>query len=193
MNDKKDPVPVVTREAVFAGGCFWCIESDFEKAKGVVEAISGYTGGYLKNPTYEAVSSGGSGHVEAVKVVYDPAVISYDQLLDLFWRHINPTDMGGQFVDRGAQYRSVIFYADDHQRLSAEASKKKLDESGRFDDPVVTEILPLDIFYPAEDDHQDYYKNNAFRYKLYRTASGRDQYLERIWKGGDLKNKKRPG
>lgn len=173
---------MVTRTAVFAGGCFWCTESDFEKADGVIEVISGYIGGYLENPTYEAVSSGGSGHVEAVKVVYDPAVITYEHLLALYWRHVNPTDPGGQFVDRGSQYRSVIFYGDENERIAAQASKKRLDESGHFSDPIVTEILPLDIFYPAEEYHQDYYKKNPMGYKMYRAGSGRDNFLEKAWR-----------
>ncbi len=170
-----------TRSAVFAGGCFWCTESDFEKIDGVVEAVSGYTGGAMANPTYEQVSAGGTGHVEAVKVVYDPERITYAQLLDVFWRHVDPTDGGGQFVDRGSQYRSVIFYADDGERRLAEASKKKLAESGRFDKPIVTDILPLGEFYPAEEYHQDYYKKNPIRYHWYRSGSGRDQFLEKVW------------
>ncbi len=169
------------RTAVFAGGCFWCTESDFEKADGVIEVISGYTGGHVENPSYEEVSAGGTGHVESVKVYYDPEKISYQQLLDVFWRHVDPTDAGGQFVDRGSQYRSVIWYADDHQHQLAEASKKELAASGVFDKPIVTEILPLGPFYPAEEYHQDYYKKNPIRYKFYRWNSGRDQFLEKAW------------
>jgi peptide methionine sulfoxide reductase msrA/msrB len=169
------------KRATFAGGCFWCTESDFEKADGVVEVISGYTGGHKENPTYEEVSSGVTGHIESVQVIYDPAKISYEQLLDVFWRHIDPTDAGGQFVDRGSQYRSAIFYQDDEQRRLAEESKAKLAQSGRFDKPVVTEIVKLGPFYPAEDYHQDYYKKNPLRYKYYRYGSGRDQFLERVW------------
>ncbi|MFZ0241543.1 MAG: peptide-methionine (R)-S-oxide reductase MsrB [Desulfobacterales bacterium] len=172
-----------TRSAVFAGGCFWCTESDFEKVEGVIAAVSGYTGGDVANPTYEQVSAGGTGHVEAVKVTYDPARITYPQLLDVFWRHVDPTDAGGQFVDRGSQYRSVIFYADDSERQLAEASKKKLAASGRFDKPIVTDILPLGRFYPAEEYHQDYYKKNPIRYHWYRSGSGRDQFLEKVWGG----------
>ena len=181
MNSQVDTKPGPTQTAVFAGGCFWCTESDFEKVDGVIEAISGYTGGDMANPTYEQVSSGGTGHVEAVKVIYDPAKITYEQLLDVFWRHMDPTDDGGQFVDRGSQYRGVIFYADDKERGMAEASKKKLAASGRFDKPLVTEILPLGAFYPAEDYHQDYYKKNPIRYSWYRSGSGRDQFLEKVW------------
>jgi peptide methionine sulfoxide reductase msrA/msrB len=167
--------------AVFAGGCFWCTESDFEKVDGVLEVVSGYTGGTVKNPTYKQVSSGGTGHVEAVKVLYDPEKVTYEELLDVFWRHVNPTDAGGQFVDRGSQYRSVIFYADKKQKESAEKSKKMLEEAGPFEKPIVTEILPLDVFYPAEDYHQDYYKKNPLRYRWYRSGSGRDSFLKKIW------------
>jgi peptide methionine sulfoxide reductase msrA/msrB len=170
-----------TAEAVFAGGCFWCTEADFEKVDGVIEVVSGYSGGKLPNPTYHQVSAGGTGHVEAVKVTYDPSKIAYAQLLQAFWRHVDPTDSGGQFVDRGSQYRSVIFYANDPERQLAEASKKELEASGRFDKPIVTDILALGPFYPAEDYHQDYYKKNPLRYRFYRAGSGRDQFLERAW------------
>jgi peptide methionine sulfoxide reductase msrA/msrB len=170
-----------TATAVFAGGCFWCTEADFEKLDGVVEAISGYTGGHVADPTYEQVSGGGTGHLESVEVVYDPKRVSYDELLDWFWRHVNPTDPGGQFVDRGSQYRSAIFYANEEQHKEAEASKAKLAASGHFDKPIVTEILPLGTFYPAEEYHQDYYKKNPIRYRWYRSGSGRDQFLEKTW------------
>ena len=185
-NKKENPMtdrPEKTAEAVFAGGCFWCTESDFEKVPGVVEVISGYTGGRVANPTYEQVSAGGTGHVESVKVVYDPAKVSYEQLLQVFWHHVDPTDAGGQFVDRGSQYRSVIFYATDPERQKAEASKQELGASGRFGNPIVTEILPLGPFYPAEEYHQDYYKKNPIRYKFYRFQSGRDQFLKKVWGG----------
>ncbi len=178
------------RSAVFAGGCFWCTESDFEKVDGVIEAVSGYTGGRIENPTYKQVSAGGTGHVEAIKVIYDPAKISYSQLLDVLWRHIDPTDAGGQFVDRGDQYRSAIFYATDEERQVAEASKKALAASGRFDRPIVTEILPLGAFYEAEDYHQDYYKKNSLRYNWYRSGSGRDRFLEMTWAGEEMKMEK---
>jgi peptide methionine sulfoxide reductase msrA/msrB len=168
-------------KATFAGGCFWCTESDFEKIDGVVEAISGYTGGDEKNPTYSQVSSGMTGHTEAVQVLYDPEKVTYADLLEVFWRHVDPTDAGGQFVDRGSQYRSAIFYHDEAQRLLAEKSRQKLGQSGRFDKPVVTEIIALGQFYPAEDYHQDYYKKNALRYKFYRFGSGRDQFLNKVW------------
>jgi len=172
-----------TQTAVFAGGCFWCTESDFEKVDGVVEVISGYTGGRAANPTYEQVSAGGSGHIEAVKVVYDPDKVTYAQLLQVFWRHVDPTDAGGQFVDRGSQYRSVIFYLTEQERNLAETSKQSLAASGRFGKPIATEILPLGEFYPAEDYHQDYYKKNPIRYRYYRGGSGRDQFLEKAWAG----------
>jgi peptide methionine sulfoxide reductase msrA/msrB len=177
MNDKSQK----TQTAVFAGGCFWCTESDFEKVDGVVEVISGYTGGRAANPTYEQVSAGGSGHVEAVKVVYDPDRLTYAQLLQVFWRHVDPTDGGGQFVDRGSQYRSVIFYLTGEERGLAEASKQKLAASGRFGKPIATEILPLGEFYPAENYHQDYYKKDPIQYRNYRSGSGRDQFLEKTW------------
>jgi len=176
-----------TREAFFAGGCFWCTESDFEKVQGVIDAISGYTGGRIKNPTYAEVSGGSTGHVEAVKVIYDPQMVTYEELLDIFWRHVNPTDGGGQFADRGAQYRSVIFYSNDMEQYLAEKSRKKLDASGQFEDPVVTDILSLGPFYPAKDYHQDYYKKNPYRYKFYRSGSGRDWFLKKAWKTDKLK------
>jgi peptide methionine sulfoxide reductase msrA/msrB len=182
-----------TRSAVFAGGCFWCTESDFEKVDGVIAAVSGYTGGHVDAPTYKQVSSGGTGHIEAVKIVYDPTTISYEQLLDIFWRHVDPTDAGGQFVDRGDQYRSAIFYADEAQRQVAEDSKKALAASGRFDRPIVTDILPLGTFYEAEDYHQDYYKKNPLRYKWYRSGSGRDRFLENTWAGDAMEMDKPSG
>ena len=175
------PSPAMTASAVFAGGCFWCTEADFEKLPGVIDAISGYTGGEVVNPSYEQVSAGGTGHVEAVKVSYDPAKITYPQLLDWFWRHIDPTDAGGQFVDRGSQYRSAIFYANPGQQREAEASKAQLAASGHFSKKIVTAVEPLGAFYPAEDYHQNYYKENPVRYHYYRWGSGRDQFLEKSW------------
>ena len=169
------------KTAVFAGGCFWCVESDFEKVDGVLQVISGYTGGNVENPTYEQVSSGTTGHVEAVEVTYDPAKVTYKQLLEVFWRHINPTDSSGQFVDRGSQYRSVIFYGTQDQKEIAETSKKMLEQSGRFEKPIATEILPLGLFYPAEEYHQNYYKKNPIRYRWYRSRSGRDSFLKDAW------------
>ncbi len=168
-------------EATFAGGCFWCTESDFEKFDGVVEVISGYVGGQTQNPTYTEVSAGGTGHAEAIRVVYDPQRITYDELLDIFWQHVDPTDSSGQFVDRGSQYRPAIFYHDDDQKRLAEESKRKLETSGRFDKSIATEIVPVSEFYEAEDYHQDYYKKNPLRYKLYRYNSGRDQFLKKAW------------
>ncbi|MDQ7786599.1 MAG: peptide-methionine (S)-S-oxide reductase MsrA [Thermodesulfovibrionales bacterium] len=174
------------RIATFAGGCFWCVESDFEKLPGVVKVISGYTGGQKDNPTYEEVASGNTGHGEAVQVFYDPSQITYEELLDYFWRHIDPTDPGGQFVDRGQQYRSAIFYHDEEQRRLAEQSRDALAKSGRFKKPVVTEIIPFTQFYEAEDYHQDYYKTHSLKYSFYRIGSGRDQFLEKVW-GKEMK------
>jgi len=184
---KKDTEAAGTsRHAVFAGGCFWCTESDFEKVPGVGEVVSGYTGGKEVNPTYEQVSSHATGHVEAVRVSYDPGRVSYGQLVEWFWRHVDPTDAGGQFVDRGAQYRSVIFVADEDQRRIAEASMKRLAVSGRFTRPIVTEILPLGPFYAAEDYHQDYHDKNPLRYSWYRSGSGRDDFIEKSWSEEEL-------
>lgn len=168
--------------ATFAGGCFWCVESDFEKVPGVLKVVSGYTGGTGENPTYETYAA--KGHVEAFQVFYDPQKVTYAQLLDHLWRHIDPTDAGGQFVDRGPQYRSAIFYRDEEQRKLAEKSKEALGKSGRFAKPIVTEILPLGKFYDAEEYHQDYYKKNPIRYRYYRHGSGRDQFLEKVWAPG---------
>jgi peptide methionine sulfoxide reductase msrA/msrB len=190
MEKQMNKKPQESRTAVFAGGCFWCTESDFEKVDGVIEAISGYTGGHVANPTYKQVSKGVTGHVEAVEVVYDPAKLTYEKLLEVFWRHVDPTDGDGQFVDRGSQYRSVIFYANEKEHRSAEASKKTLAASGRFDKPIATDILPLSTFYPAEDYHQDYYKKNPIRYRWYRRGSGRDQFLEKAWT--DMKSDMKP-
>jgi len=169
------------RKATFAGGCFWCTEADFEKLPGVVKVISGYTGGNKENPAYGEVSSGTTGHVEAVQVYYDPSKITYEELLNYFWKHVDPTDAGGQFVDRGAQYRSVIFYHDEDQKQLAEKSKEDLNKSGKFNKPIVTEILKFTKFYEAEDYHQDYYKTHSLKYKFYRFGSGRDQFLEKTW------------
>ncbi len=168
--------------ATLAGGCFWCVESDLEKAEGVIEVVSGYTGGHKLDPEYKEVSSGTTGHLEAVQVFYDPEKISYKEILDIFWRHIDPTDSGGQFVDRGNQYRSAIFYHNEEQKRIAEESRKDLEKSGVFKKPVVTEIRKLERFYNAEDYHQDYYKKNPIRYKYYRWNSGRDQFLKKVWK-----------
>ena len=170
-----------TRIATFAGGCFWCVQSDFKKVPGVIQVVSGYTGGSGENPTYETY--GRTGHVEAVQIAYDPEKISYEQLLDIFWRHIDPTDGGGQFVDRGPHYRSVIFYHDEDQRKAAERSKQDLDQSVKFARPVATEILPATRFYEAESYHQDYDSKNPLHYQLYRSGSGRDRFREKVWGG----------
>jgi len=167
--------------ATFAGGCFWCMEPPFEKLDGVREAVSGYIGGETENPSYKEVSSGGTGHVEAVQVYYDPSVVSYETLLDVFWRQIDPTDDEGQFVDRGDQYLSGIFYHNEEQKSTAVKSKQEIEDSGRFDKAIVTPIEEATTFYVAEDYHQDYYKENEFRYKFYRENSGRDQFLEKAW------------
>ncbi len=170
-----------TEKATLAGGCFWCMETPFEKMDGVSEVISGYTGGHKENPTYEEVSAGRTGHLEAVQITYDPGKITYEKLLDIFWRQIDPTDAGGQFVDRGAQYRSAIFYHSPEQKELALKSRDALQRSGKFRKPIATEILPAAMFYPAEEYHQDYYKKNPVRYKFYRFNSGRDQFLKKTW------------
>jgi peptide methionine sulfoxide reductase msrA/msrB len=173
------------KQATFAGGCFWCVEAGFEKLDGVAQVISGYAGGDTVNPTYEQVSSGSTEHLEVVQVHYDPNIISYEALLESFWRQIDPTDNGGQFADRGRQYRPAIFYHDETQKLIAEKSRASLASSGRFQKQIQTEIIELTKFYPAEEYHQDYYKKNPIRYKFYRYNSGRDQFLEQKW-GSDL-------
>ncbi len=166
-------------KAMFAGGCFWCMEAPFEKMEGVYEAVAGYAGGTTANPTYEHYHSGG--HIEVVEVTYDPEKITYEQLLGIFWQQIDPTDQGGQFVDRGHGYSTAIFYYDDAQRVAAEKSKKQLATQNIFTKPIVTPILPAPAFYPAEDYHQDYYLKNPTRYKMYRFGSGRENFLKRIW------------
>ncbi|HEX7037337.1 MAG TPA: peptide-methionine (S)-S-oxide reductase MsrA [Pseudomonadales bacterium] len=168
-------------EAIFAGGCFWCMEPPFDELDGVLSTTSGYIGGDLANPTYEQVSAGGTGHAEAVKIVYDPTRIDYRELLEVFWRNIDPLAKDRQFCDRGSQYRSAIFYLDERQRALAEASKRALEASGRFHEPIVTEITAAGTFYPAEEYHQDYYEKNPLRYKFYRYRCGRDQRLQEIW------------
>lgn len=167
--------------ATFAGGCFWCVEPPFDKLDGVVSTTSGYTGGQVKNPTYEQVSAGGTGHAEAVRVVYDPRRVTYAELLDVFWRNIDPLTPNRQFCDEGDQYRSAIFYHTEEQKRLAEETKAALGASGRFDGPIVTEIAPAMTFYPAEEYHQDYYRKNPLRYRFYRFACGRDQRLEELW------------
>jgi peptide methionine sulfoxide reductase msrA/msrB len=169
----------VLEKAVFAGGCFWCMQPPFEKLGGVVQVLSGYTGGTGENPTYGDYAE--KGQVEAIEVTYDPSRIAYSQLLDVFWRQIDPTDAGGHFVDRGPQYRSAIFYLNDEQKRLAEKSKGDLAASGRFDKPIVTGILKASTFYKAEDYHQDYHSKNPIRYKYYRSRSGRDEFLDKVW------------
>jgi len=169
-------------KATFAGGCFWCMEPPFDQKKGVLKTISGYAGGSELNPNYEQVSSGSTGHLEVIRVEYDPNQVSYEELLDIYWKNVDPTDDGGQFVDRGPQYATAIFYHDDNQKSLAEKSKKALSESGRFQKPIITPIRKLESFYPAEDYHQDYYQKNPIRYKFYRYNSGRDNFLDKKWK-----------
>lgn len=167
--------------AIFAGGCFWCMEPPFDKLPGVLSTTSGYIGGHVVNPTYKQVSSGRSGHIEAVEVRYDPSKVSYSQLLEVFWRNIDPLAVNRQFCDGGPQYRSALFPRDPAQRAEAEASLKTLADSGRFDAPIATEILDATTFYPAEDYHQDYYLKNPVRYRYYRYSCGRDARLEALW------------
>jgi peptide methionine sulfoxide reductase msrA/msrB len=177
------------RKATFAGGCFWCMEPPFEKLDGVIEVTSGYTGGHTEEPTYEEVCSGGTGHAEAIQILYDPSRVTYAELLDVFWMQINPTDPGGQFADRGSQYRSAIFYHDAEQKRLAEDSKKALEGSGKFERPIATEIVEATKFYEAEAHHQDYHTKNPTHYKRYRYGSGRENYLKETW-GSEMAKKK---
>ncbi|TGK01212.1 peptide-methionine (S)-S-oxide reductase [Leptospira langatensis] len=170
-----------TETAIFAGGCFWCMEGPFEKLPGVISAVSGYTGGKEKNPTYEDVGYGRTGHRESVMITYDPKKITYEALLDTYWRQIDPTDAGGQFADRGNQYRTAIYYKNESQRKLAQEYKDKIGASKKFSSPIVVEILPASEFYPAEDYHQDYYKKNPDHYHSYRKGSGREEYVNRVW------------
>ncbi len=171
-----------TQEAIFAGGCFWCSEADFEKLPGIIEVISGYTGGETENPSYKEVTTGRTGHFEAVKVIYNPSVIAYEKLLEYYWRGVDPTDAGGQFFDRGTQYKTAIFYFDAEQKTNAEKSKQALADSKRFgDSPIVTEILEAEPFYQAEEYHQGYYKKSPAHYQRYRTSSGRDRFINKVW------------
>ena len=168
-------------KAVFAGGCFWCEETAFEGKPGVISAVSGYAGGHTANPSYDQVSAGGTGHAESVEVTYDPKKITYQQLLDIFWHNADPTDSGGQFCDRGDQYRSQIFYTNDTQKKLAEASKAEVMKTKPFSAPIVTQVTPLKAFYPAEEYHQDFYKKNPVRYESYRLGCGRDRRLKELW------------
>ena len=167
--------------ATFAGGCFWCVESDFDTVPGVVETVSGYTGGTVDNPTYKQVSEGGTGHREAVQIRYDPEQVAYERLLHIFWRSVDPTDGGGQFCDRGESYQTAIFAGNEEERRLADASKEALEQSAVLDEPVVTPIEPAGEFYPAEDCHQDYYTKNSVRYRFYRFSCGRDSRVQQVW------------
>jgi len=171
----------IRKLATFAGGCFWCVVAPFEELEGVLKVVSGYTGGNSENPTYEEVCAGNTGHYEAVQITYNSAVCQYRKLLDTFWRQIDPTDPGGQFHDRGHSYKTAIFYHDDKQKIEAEASKEALEQSGRFDRPIATQILPAAEFYPAEDYHQDYHVKNPAHYGMYRKVSGREDFISRHW------------
>lgn len=173
------PASDKTTTAVFAGGCFWCMEPPYDELAGVVTTTSGYTGGRKLNPTYQEVSAGGTGHFEAVQIAYDPAKVSYEKLLEVFWRNVDPLDGGGQFCDRGDSYKTAIFYRNEEQKRLAEQSKAAIEQ--RLGRKVATEILPAATFYAAEDYHQDYYKKNPIRYKYYRYSCGRDQRLEKLW------------
>jgi methionine-S-sulfoxide reductase len=183
-----EPAPAATKTAIFAGGCFWCMQPPYDNAKGVVKTVVGYTGGSAEDATYEKVSAHRTKHREAIQVTYDPAEISYDQLLDIFWRNINPTQADGQFHDIGLSYQAAIFYGSDEERKAAEASKEILGKSGKFSQPIVTEILPAQPFYPAEDYHQKYYLKNHADFEAYHVGSGRVSFLEKIW--GAEANKK---
>ena len=171
----------IIETALFAGGCFWCMEHPYENQPGISKALSGYTGGKKQNPTYNQVASGSTQHVEAVEIHFDPEVISYNDLLQIFWRNVDPTDAGGQFVDRGKQYTTGIFYKNNQQKKSAEQSKKRLEGKNLFNKKIITKIVPAGKFYPAEEYHQDFFKKNYIRYRVYRAGSGRDEFIKRIW------------
>jgi peptide-methionine (S)-S-oxide reductase len=176
--------------ATFAGGCFWCMEPPFDELEGVVETTSGYTGGHKPDPTYAEVTRGGTGHAEAVRVRYDPGKIAYARLLEVFWRNVDPTTRDRQFCDTGDQYRTAIFYHDPEQKRLAERSKQEIEAGGRLRQPIVTQIVEAREFWPAEEYHQDYYKKNPVRYKLYRHRCGRDQRLEELWSNSDANRRK---
>jgi peptide-methionine (S)-S-oxide reductase len=175
------PTPQATARVIFAGGCFWCMEPPFDGIEGVISTVSGYSGGAKDKPTYEEVSSGSTGHAEVVEVTYDPAKVSFENLLFVFWRNVDPLDSGGQFCDRGSQYRTAIFVTTDEQLRLAQESKAALEASGRFERPIVTEIAKAGAFYPAEGYHQDYYRHNPIKYKIYRAGCGRDARLDELW------------
>ncbi|MGB7970480.1 MAG: peptide-methionine (S)-S-oxide reductase MsrA [Candidatus Deferrimicrobiaceae bacterium] len=181
MTKPKEAVSGKQEVATFAGGCFWCMESPYDKLPGVISVTAGYTGGKQKNPTYQQVSAGGTGHAESVQIVYDPGKIGYEKLLDVFWHNIDPTVKDRQFCDIGSQYRSAIFYHNEEQKVLAQKSKETLEKTKPFKGPIVTEITPASEFYPAEEYHQHYYKKNPIRYKYYRYGCGRDQRLEQLW------------
>ncbi|MRH42473.1 peptide-methionine (R)-S-oxide reductase MsrB [Aquibacillus halophilus] len=182
--------------ATFAGGCFWCMVEPFDQRPGIHEVISGYTGGTTVNPTYEEVCSNTTGHVEAVQITFDPTIFSYEKLLEVFWKQIDPTDPGGQFNDRGESYQTAIFYHNDKQKNLAEQSKSKLEESNKFNKPIVTSILPASTFYPAEEKHQNYYQKQSFHYRLYKKGSGREDFIKNQWSEkkdrNELKNRLTP-
>lgn len=171
-------------KATFAGGCFWCMVKPFDEQPGIIKVVSGYTGGHKENPTYEEVCSGSTGHYEAVQITFDPDVFSYEKLLNLFWQQIDPTDPGGQFYDRGLSYQTAIFYNNNEQKMQAEKSKKELQDSGRFNKPIATPILPAKPFYEAEEYHQQFYKKSPARYQAYSEGSGRVAFIKKHW--GDL-------
>jgi len=178
---KAQPQGANFETATFAGGCFWCMQPPFDKLNGVVRTTVGFTGGTEKDPTYKQVSYGRTGHAESIEIVYDPGKVTYEELLDVYWMNIDPTDSGGQFVDRGKQYRPAIFYRSEAQKKAAEASKERLDKSGRFDKPIVVQIVEATEFYPAEDYHQKFYLKDPVTYKTYRAGSGRDQFIKEYW------------
>ncbi|WP_376986616.1 peptide-methionine (S)-S-oxide reductase MsrA [Bosea sp. R86505] len=177
----QQPASPATATAIFAGGCFWCMEPPFDALPGVISTTSGYTSGHTVDPTYKEVSAGKTGHTEAVKIVYDPAKVSYGKLLQVFWRNHDPLTANAQFCDRGSQYRAGIYYGSEQEKAQAEASKAELEKSGRFKSRITTEIVAQTSFYPAEDYHQDYYLNNPIRYKIYRGGCGRDSRLRELW------------
>ena len=177
----KPAVPAATAKATFAGGCFWCMEPPYDKLPGVVSTIAGYMGGKTKNPTYESVSTGTTGYAEVVQVEYDPAKVTYEKLLEVFWRNVDPTQRDGQFCDQGTQYRTAIFYHSEEQKKLAEASKAALEKNKPFKGDIVTEITAAPQFYRAEEYHQDFYKKNPTRYKVYRSGCGRDARLQALW------------
>jgi len=187
LTNAAEPTPVNTKKAIFAGGCFWCIQTPYDKAKGVVKTIVGYTGGSAEDATYEKVSSHRTKHREAIEVTYDPAQISYEQLLDIFWRNIDPTQADGQFYDIGPNYKAAIYYANDDEKKAAESSRETLAKSGKFSKPIVTEILPAMPFYPAEDYHQKYYLKQPADYEAYHNGSGREKFFEKTWKTDEKK------